>query len=300
MLQFRVVRSTPFPAYSSITAHHNRQRLKHDLVPFVMPHEPSLQNPLEPLQPRQLPPLVDPHDAALVDPHHHPGPVPFARLVVDGVLIPGAPGRVLDRVQDVGEVGAEGFAVGFAEVVGADGGDGLEGVDELVGAAVGGVEADELGDAGRVVRIGKDVGFGEVGEAVSVRVELLEGLFEKQGYVFAGGDLHGGERGGDLFRKGFDGVFRLGGHVVDEGAKKTPFFERGGHRLGLVRCGDGVPVACYDFEKEVHVIDYFVVGGAAVEGAGAEGVDGRRFAGGGGRMRDCAFEGNGRGFVDEV
>ena len=247
------------PGSLSITAHHNRQRLKHDLVPFIMPHDPSLQNPLEPLQPRQLPPLVDPHDAALVDPHHHPGPVPLARLVVDGVLVSGAAGRVLDRVEDVGEVSAEGFAVGFAEVVGADGGDGLEGVDELVGAAVGGVEADEFGDAGRVVGIGKDVGVGEVGEAVFVGVELLEGLFEEEGDVFAGCDLHQGEGRGDLFRKGFDGVFRLSGHVVDEGAEESPFFESGGYRLGFVRCGDGVPVACYDFEKKVHVFNYFVV-----------------------------------------
>lgn len=262
-----------------------------------MPHEPPLQHPLQPLQPRQLPPPVDPHHAAPVHPHHHPGPVPPARLVADGVLVPRPAGRDLDRVEDVREVGAEGLAVGFGEVVRAEGGDGVEGVEELVGAAVGGVEADELGDAGGVVGVGDDVGVRVVGGAVLVGDEGLEGFLEEEGDVFAGGDLDRGEGGGDLLGESFDGVFGLGGHVVDEGAEEAPFFERGGHGLGLVGRGDGVAVAGDDFEEEVHVFEYCVLGGAAVEGAGAEGVDGGRFADGGGRMGDCASEGCAGGFV---
>ncbi len=265
-----------------------------------MSHEPSLQHPFQPLQPGQLPPLVNPHHTALVNLDHHPRPVALSRFIADGVLVSGAPGRVLDAIQDVREVCAQGLAVGFAEMMGADRGDGLEGVDELVGAAVGGVEADELGDAGRFVGVGHDFAVGEVGQAVGFGVDLPEGFLEQEGYVFAGCDLHRGEGRGDLFGEGFDCVFGLGGHVVDEGAEKSPFFERGRYRLGLVVCGDGVPVASDDFEEEVHVFDDLVVGGAAVEGTGAEGVDGSCFAGGGGRMRDCAFEGSGRGFVYKV
>ena len=262
-----------------------------------MSHEAPLQHPLQPLQPRQLPPLVDPHDAALVYPHHHPRPVPFPRFVADGVLVPGAPGRVFDRVQNVREVGAQGLAVCFAEVMGADRGDGLEGVDELVSAAVGGVEADELGDAGRFVGVRHDFAIGEVGQAVFVGVDLPKGFLEEEGYVLAGCYLDRGEGGGDLFCEGFDYVFGLGRHVIDEGAEESPFFKRSCYGLGLVRCGDGVTVARYDFEEEIHVFEDFVVGGPAVEGTGAEGVDGSCFAGDGGGMGDCAFEGSGRGFV---
>ena len=233
-----------------------------------------------------------------MDPHHEPRPVALPRLVADGVLVPGPARRELDGVEDVGEVCAEGLAVGFAEVVGADGGDGLEGVDELVGAAVGRVEADELGDAGRVVRVGQDFGVGVVGGAVFVGDDGLVGFFEEQGDVLAGGDLDRGEGRGDLFGERFDCVFGLRGHVVDEGGEESPLFERGGDRLRLVGCGDGVSIAGGDFEEEVHVLEDFVLGGAAEEGAGAEGVDGGCFAGGGGRMGDCAFERCGGGFVD--
>ena len=235
-----------------------------------------------------------------MDPHHHPGPVPLPRLVADGVLVPGPAGRVFDRVEDVGEVCAQGLAVGFAEVVGADGGDGLEGVDELVGAAVGRVQADELGDPGRVVGVGRDVAVRVVGQAVFFRVDRLEGFLEEEGYVLTGCYLDRGEGGGDLFGEGFDCVFGLGGHVVDEGAEEPPFLERSGHGLGLVGCGYGVPVAGDDLEKEVHVVEDLVVGGAAVEGAGAEGVDGGCFAGDGGGVGGCAFERSGGGFVYQV
>ncbi len=112
--------SPPPSPFSSIVAHHNRQRLKHNLVLLIMSHEAPLQDPLQPLQPRQLPPLVDPHVAALAHPYHQPRPVPSSRFVVDGVLIPGPAGRVFDAVQDVRETRAEGFAVGFAKMVGAD------------------------------------------------------------------------------------------------------------------------------------------------------------------------------------
>ena len=54
------------------------------------------------------------------------------------------------------------------------------------------------------------------------------------------------------------------------------------------------------FEEKVHVFEYFVVGGAAVKGASAKCVDGSSFAGCGGRMGDCAFEGSGDGFVYKV
>ena len=112
--------SPPPSPFSSIIAHHNRQRLKHNLVLLIMSHEAPLQDPLQPLQPRQLPPLVDPHVAALAYPYHQPRPVPSSGFVVDGVLISGAAGRVFDAVQDVRETCAEGLAVGFAKVVGAD------------------------------------------------------------------------------------------------------------------------------------------------------------------------------------
>ena len=101
-------------------------------------------------------------------------------------MVSGTPGRIFDRVQDVGKVRAEGFAVGFAEVMGTDGGDGLEGVDELVGAAVGGVEADELGDAGGFVGVGHDLAVRIVGQAVLFGIGLLEGFLKEKSYVFAG------------------------------------------------------------------------------------------------------------------
>ena len=265
-----------------------------------MAHEAPLQHPLEPLQSRQLPPLVDPHGARIVYPHHHPGPVPFPRLVIDGVLIPRPAGGIFDRIENVSKVGAQGFAVRFAEVVGADRSDGLEGEDQLVRAAVGGVKANELGDAWRFVRVGHDFAVRVISQAVLVRVDLAEGFFEEQGDVFAGCYLDGGEGGGDLFGKGFDCVLRLGRHVVDEGAEESPLFERGCYRLGLVGCGDDVSIAGYDFEEVFHVFEDFVVGGATVEGTGAEGMDGSCFGGGGGRMRERAFEGSRRGFVYQI
>ena len=121
-----------------------------------MPHKPPLQHSLQPLQPHQLPPLINPHDPLPSNFHHHPAPIPLARLVANGVLIPRAPGGELDAVEDVAEVGAEGLALRFAEVVRAEAGEGGEGVGELVGASVGGVEAEESGDAGGFVRVGDD------------------------------------------------------------------------------------------------------------------------------------------------
>lgn len=293
-----------FPFFnSSIITHHNRQRLKHHLVPLIMPHEPPLQHPPQPLQPRQLPPLVDAHHAAPVDPHHHAGPVALARVLADGVLVAGPAGGELDAVEDVGEVGAEGLAVRFREVVRADGGDRLERVDELVRAAVGRVEADEFGHARCVIRVGDDDGgVGGVGPVVVVvtGAERPEGFLEKEGDVFTGGDLDRGEGGGDLVGEGLDGVVGLGGHVVDEGAEEAPFLERGGDGLGAVGRGDGVAVARDDLEEVVHVFEDLVVRGAAVEGAGAEGVDGGGFGGDGGGVGDGAFEGCACGFVDEV
>ena len=129
---------------------------------------------------------------------------------------------------------------------------------------------------------------------------MLEGFLEEEGDVLAGCDLDRGEGGGGLFGEGFDRVFGLGGHVVDQGAEESPFFEGGGYRLRLVGCGDGVAIAGYDLEEEIHVFEDFIVGGATVEGAGAKSVDGGCFAGGGGRMGDCAFEGSGGGFVNQV
>ena len=103
-----------------------------------------------------------------------------------------------------------------------------------------------------------------------------------------------------MFGERFDCVFGLGRQVVYKGAEESPFFEGSGDRLRLVRRRDGVAVAGDDLEEKVHVFEDFVVGSAAVKGADAQGVDGGRFAGGGGRMGDCAFDGSAGGLVDEV
>lgn len=217
--------------------------------------------------------------------------------MADGVLISGAPGRVFDRVENVCEVCAQGFAVDFAKVMGADRGDGLEGVDELVGAAVGGVEADELGDARRFVGVGHDFAVWDIGEAVFLGVDWPEGFLEEQGDVLTGCYLDRGKRRGDLFGECFDGIFRLSRHVIDKGAEEPPFLERGCYWLRLVRCGDDVPVASYNFKEEIHIFKDLVVGGPAVKGTGAQSVDGSCFASVGGIVRDGAFKGSGRGFV---
>ena len=88
-------------------------------------------------------------------------------------------------------------------------------MDQLVGTAVGGVEADELGFIGGGVRVGDEVGGGVVGEVVFIGGDGFVGLFVEEGYVFARGYLHGGVAAVDLFGEGFDGVFGLSGHVVD-------------------------------------------------------------------------------------
>ena len=78
----------PHSPSSSIMAHYNRQRLKHDLVPLKMTDIAPLQHPLQPLQPCQLPSLVNPHDTRIVYPHHQPRSVPLPCIIADGVLIP--------------------------------------------------------------------------------------------------------------------------------------------------------------------------------------------------------------------
>ena len=85
----------------------------------------------------------------------------------------------------------------------------------MVGAAVSGVEADELGFVRGGVRVGDEVGGGVVGEVVFVGGDGFVGFFVEEGNVFAGGYLDGGVAAVDLFGEGFDGVFGLGGHVVD-------------------------------------------------------------------------------------
>ncbi len=85
----------------------------------------------------------------------------------------------------------------------------------MVGAAVGGVKADELGFGGGGVRVGDEIGGGVVGEVVFVRGDGFVGFFVEEGDVFAGDYLDGGVAAVDLFGEGFDGVFGLGGYVVD-------------------------------------------------------------------------------------
>ena len=85
----------------------------------------------------------------------------------------------------------------------------------MVGTAVGGVEADELGFVRGGVWIGDEVGGGVVGEVVFVRGDGFVRFFVEKGDVFAGGYLDGGVAAADLFGEGFDGVFGLGRDVVD-------------------------------------------------------------------------------------
>ena len=168
----------------------------------------------------------------------------------------------------------------------------------MVGAAVGGVEADELGFGGSGVRVGNEIGWRIVGEVVFVRGDGFVGFFVEEGDVFTGGYLDGGVAAVDLFREGFDGVFGLGGYIVNQGAEETPFLEGGNYGLGLVGSVDGVPVAGYYFEEIVHIFEDFVVGGTAVEGACAEGVDGGRFASVRLGVLDRTFQGGRGSFVD--
>lgn len=170
----------------------------------------------------------------------------------------------------------------------------------MVGAAVGGVEADELGFRRGGVWIDDEIGGGVVGEIVFVRGDGFVGFFVEEGDVFAGGYLDGGVAAVDLFREGFDGVFGLGRYVVDEGAEETPFLEGGNYGLGLVGSVDGVPVAGYYFEEVVQVFEDLVVGGTTVEGAGAEGVDGGCFTGVRLGVLDRTLHGGGGALVDEV
>ena len=85
----------------------------------------------------------------------------------------------------------------------------------MVSAAVGGVEADELGFVGGGVWVGYEIRRGVVGEVVFIGGDWFVGFFVEEGDVLAGGYLHGGVAAIDLFGEGFDGVFGLGGHVVD-------------------------------------------------------------------------------------
>ena len=57
-------------------------------------------------------------------------------------------------------------------------------------------------------------------------------------------------------------------------------------------------VAGYYLKEVVHVFEDFVVGGTAVEGACAEGVDGGCFAGVRLRVLDRTFKGSRGSFVD--
>ena len=61
-----------------------------------------------------------------------------------------------------------------------------------------------------------------------------------------------------------------------------------------------MPVAGYYFEEVVHVFEDFVVGGTAVEGACAEGVDGGCFGGVRLRVLGRTFQGSGGSFIDQV
>ena len=85
----------------------------------------------------------------------------------------------------------------------------------MVGAAVGGVKADELGFGGGGVWVGDEIGGGVVGEVVFVGGDGFVGFFVEEGDVFTGGYLDGGVAAVDLFGEGFDGVFGLGGYVVN-------------------------------------------------------------------------------------
>ena len=173
-------------------------------------------------------------------------------------------------------------------------------MDELVGAAVGGVEADELGFVRGGVWVGDEICGRVIGEVVFVGGDGFVGFFVEEGDVFAGRYLHGGVAAIDLFGEGFDGVFRLGGYVIDEGAEETPFLEGSDYGLGLVGCVDGMSVAGYYLEEVVQVFEDFVVRGTTVEGACAEGVDGGCFAGVRLGVLDRTLQGCGGAFVDEV
>ena len=59
-----------------------------------------------------------------------------------------------------------------------------------------------------------------------------------------------------------------------------------------------MPVAGYYFEEVVHVFEDFIVRCTAIEGAGAEGVDGGCFAGVRLRVLGRTFQGGGGSFVD--
>ena len=250
---------------------HNRQTLKHHPIPLIMRHKTSLQNPPQPFQPHQLPPFIDPHYAIPMDPHRHPAPVALARLVADGVLVPRPARRVLDAVEDVRKVGVQGLLVFLGERARVQLREIGEGVQQLVGAAVGVVALDELGGAGRGVRV-----LGEVFVAVGEDFVVLGrgvGFFVEEGDVFAGGDLHSRIAAAELFDKGLHGVFGLGGEVFDKSGEEAPFFESGDNRTGLVGGGDEVAVRGDDFEEVGHVFQYFVFRCATVEGTATERVD---------------------------
>ncbi len=180
-----------------------------------MPQKTPLQHPPQRLQPMQLPPLVNTHDAILVDAHYHPRAIGLA-LFADSVAVAWSAGGIFDAVEDVGEVGAEGFLVFFGEAVGAFCGKGGEGGEEGVGAAVGGVDASELRQGGILVRIGDNVGAGVVDESIFVREELV-GFLVEEGDVFASGDLDFRVSAVKVLSDGLDGFFTVLGEVVDEG-----------------------------------------------------------------------------------
>lgn len=122
----------------------------------------------------QLPPLIDLHHAPFVDLHNHPTPISLSRLIADSILVSRSARREFDTVDYVREVCAEGFPVRLGEVMRADVSDRGKVVDQLVGAAVGGVEANKLRLFGLVIWIGDEVGVRIFGHAVFVGYYLLE------------------------------------------------------------------------------------------------------------------------------
>ena len=185
-------------------------------------------------------------------------------------------------------------------MVGRDGRDGLESVYELVGTAVGVIEADELRFVRVGIWIGDEVGVRIVGYTILVWGDGFIGFLKEEGDVFDGGYLYGGVTAVDLVGEGFDCVFGLGRDVVYKGAEEAPFFEGSNDGLGFVRSGDRVSVGRYYFKEIVHIFKDFIVRGAAIKGASAEGMNGGCLAGVRLGVLNCAFEGGRCGFVDQV
>ena len=178
-------------------------------------------------------------------------------------------------------------------------GEGGERGEEGVGAAVGSVDVGVLGDVGFVVGVGDNIGVGVVGQGIFVAQRFVRFLVEQRN-VFTRGDLDVRMAATELLGNGLDSFLAVFGKVVNEGGEEAPLFESGGDGVGLVGGVDEVAVRSDYLEEVGHVVEDLVVGGAAIEGAGAESVDCGCLAGGGGGVRNSSLERTASGFVDLV